>query len=393
MKSLILMCLLAACAMAQVTPYPWNATPCPTAGGSNCTPQTDPSGNLNVTGNLSVGGTLSGLQVLLGPRTIGSGANQLPAAASGNRDWITRITDGASAPDCTVGGGSTHVTCQSNGSAWAQFGGSGGGSGTVTVVGSGSLTNTALVTGGGTTTLQTPKTTATMDSNGNISTPGSVTAGSFTTSSSAFSAAGGEQSLASACPGSQANDTQFYNSTGHLLQVCLGSGTTVAATTVLPISATTHKWVTNIDSTGTQNLTQPAFTDISGQATTAQMPTAIDTQTVVFNDIAPASSDDGIITVLNPATAVHLTRFSCGVTGTTSVVTNLVSGGNSLIADMTATAGTVNQVIVTTWANGSSQCGGTSSCAVAAHTPVTWHIGAISGTPTNLACALDYTID
>lgn len=51
------------------------------------------------------------------------------------------------------------------------------GAGTVTVVGAGSLTSTALVTGGGTTTLQTPSATATMDSNGNISTPGGVSTG------------------------------------------------------------------------------------------------------------------------------------------------------------------------------------------------------------------------
>ncbi len=51
------------------------------------------------------------------------------------------------------------------------------GSGTVTVVGAGSLTSTALVTGGGTTTLQTPSATATLDSSGNISTPGSIITG------------------------------------------------------------------------------------------------------------------------------------------------------------------------------------------------------------------------
>lgn len=53
--------------------------------------------------------------------------------------------------------------------------GSGGGSGTVTVVASGSLTSTALVTGGGTTTLQTPSATSTLDSSGNMSLPGSLT--------------------------------------------------------------------------------------------------------------------------------------------------------------------------------------------------------------------------
>ena len=131
----------------------------------------------------------------------------------------------------------------------------------------------------------------------------------------------------------------------------------------------------------------------SGGAPAYVLPTAQQTRTAVFNDPAPVTGDDLIYAVLDPATAVHLTRIACGVTGTTSVVVNLVSASNSLIADMTATAGTVNQVVVTTWANGSAQCGGTGSCAVPAHTPVVLHIGTISGTPTNLACALDYTVD
>ncbi len=60
------------------------------------------------------------------------------------------------------------------------------GSGTVTVVSSGSLTSTALVTGGGTTTLQTPSATATMDSSGNISTPGTLTVGNAATTAGAI---------------------------------------------------------------------------------------------------------------------------------------------------------------------------------------------------------------
>jgi len=55
--------------------------------------------------------------------------------------------------------------------------GGGSGSGTVTVVGSGSLTSTALVTGGGTTTIQTPSATSTLDSSGNLVLAGSLTAG------------------------------------------------------------------------------------------------------------------------------------------------------------------------------------------------------------------------
>ena len=51
------------------------------------------------------------------------------------------------------------------------------GPGTVTVVGAGSLTSTALVTGGGSQTVQTPSATATLDSSGNFSTTGTITSG------------------------------------------------------------------------------------------------------------------------------------------------------------------------------------------------------------------------
>ena len=117
------------------------------------------------------------------------------------------------------------------------------------------------------------------------------------------------------------------------------------------------------------------------------------TKQMVFNDQAPVIDDDGLFTILNPASAIHITRVSCGVTGTTSVVMNLVKGTYSLISDLTATAGDLNTVSTTAFANGSAQCGGTASCAVAAHTPVTLHVGTIVGTPTNLACAVDYVVD
>ena len=39
--------------------------------------------------------------------------------------------------------------------------------------------------------------------------------------------------------------------------------------------ATTHEWVTYIDASGVQHLAQPAFTDISGAITQAQLPASI----------------------------------------------------------------------------------------------------------------------
>ena len=112
-----------------------------------------------------------------------------------------------------------------------------------------------------------------------------------------------------------------------------------------------------------------------------------------ITDIAPVSGDDGLILVIDPVTPIHLTRISCGVQGTTSAVVNLVKAATSLIADATCTAGDANTVVVTTFANGSSQCGATTSCAVPAHTPVTLHIGTVSGTPTALQVSVDYTVD
>lgn len=55
---------------------------------------------------------------------------------------------------------------------WATPSGSGN------VTNSGTLTSTALVTGAGTTVVQTPSATATLDSSGNISLPGTITTGS-----------------------------------------------------------------------------------------------------------------------------------------------------------------------------------------------------------------------
>ena len=140
------------------------------------------------------------------------------------------------------------------------------------------------------------------------------------------------------------------------------------------------------------NLAAGGAGGVTGILPTANIATAQTTRTVTITDIAPVTGDDLLIVALNPATAVQLTRLSCGVTGTTSVITNLVSGGNSLIADMTATAGDVNHVVVTTWVSGSCSSQ-TTYCPVAAHTPVTLHIGTISGTPTSLSCALDYTVN
>jgi hypothetical protein len=107
-------------------------------------------------------------------------------ASNGNGGLKIAVRDGGAAATatalgslptlCPTGQAPTGVVANGNATGCAVIGG-GGGSGTVTVVGSGNLTSTALVTGGGSQALQTPAATATMDSSGNISTPGGISLG------------------------------------------------------------------------------------------------------------------------------------------------------------------------------------------------------------------------
>jgi len=86
---------------------------CPeSGGGKNCVLSTDKNGNAAVP------------VTVLGPRTIGAGANQLPAAASCVR-CLTVVTDAATTSDCTVGSGNAHAVCYSDGITWGPLGGSG----------------------------------------------------------------------------------------------------------------------------------------------------------------------------------------------------------------------------------------------------------------------------
>jgi hypothetical protein len=132
----------------------------------------------------------------------------------------------------------------------------------------------------------------------------------------------------------------------------------------------------------------------------ADLPTSAVTRTAFFTDLAPVVGDSGLILLINPATAIHLTRAFCAVQGSTNVVVNLDkrtegsigtdSGTHLLGSDLMTVSTGAN---TSTFANGSSQCGGTSSCAIAAHAPVVVTFTSVSGTPTALSCSVDYTVD
>ena len=124
-------------------------------------------------------------------------------------------------------------------------------------------------------------------------------------------------------------------------------------------------------------------------------------RTAAITDIAPLTTDSGLILVLNPVTAVHLTRVFCATQGATSTasvnldkrteaaigtpVGNLLGAGPTDLATTTAGANT------STW--NAANCGGTASCPIAAHAPVVLTISATANTPTALNCSVDYTVD
>ena len=106
----------------------------------------------------------------LAVRVLASG--DIPSNAANTSGNAATATALASTPTlCTGGQAATGILA--NGNATGCFTPSG--SGTVTVVSAGSLTSTAIVTGGGSATLQTPSSTATLSSGGNMSLPGTLT--------------------------------------------------------------------------------------------------------------------------------------------------------------------------------------------------------------------------
>lgn len=100
MKKILLIGGLAVCAALAQPPEPqrWKL---------NSDGSISPKDNRSV----AIGATI------LGPKTIGSGANQIPAASSCAR-CFTVITDGASPTDSSQGGGSFVVPVWSNGTIW-----------------------------------------------------------------------------------------------------------------------------------------------------------------------------------------------------------------------------------------------------------------------------------
>lgn len=219
------------------------------------------------------------------------------------------------------------------------------GTGTVTVVGAGNLTSTALVTGGGSQTLQTPSATATMDSSGNISTPGSITLG-VGGSVAGYSAFG--QGTATTAPTS---------SVGFMAPASVST----AFMMKLPAAPVTGLML----STGTTDPTTitfvaPAANKVIGGAT----PSAVTvTSSYVDNSIALTGTD---INTSNQVTVTHLASalpVNQGGTGITSFGTGVATALGTNVSG----SGAICLAVASACASGS----GTTGTSVTNTTPVT----------------------
>ncbi len=308
-----------------------------------------------------------------------------------------------------------------------------GGSGTVTVVSSGSLTSTALVTGGGTTTLQTPSATATLDSGGNISTPGTITTGvggstagvlelgqgtapSAGTTSVKLYAPASVTSYVMNLPGAAATGYLYgTNSAGVVTQ----SFRTIQAGDVPTLNQNTTGTAAALAANGS-NCSAGSFplgVDASGavesctavtsiNVTAAQMPALTGAVTTSAGAVAtslaakyltgiksmtvfdPVTGDSGRVQVMFPY-AVTITSVSCSVKAATSATINLDERAFAT-PDTSGTAVLTSNLACDTDGATSTTF---SNASIAANVPVALLITAVSGTPDTLRIYFTYTID
>jgi hypothetical protein len=218
------------------------------------------------------------------------------------------------------------------------------GTGTVTVVGAGSLTSTALVTGGGTTTLQTPSATATMDSSGNISTPGTVTVGSGASTAGALSLKQGTtQSTGTTnitvqaptsvtshiytLPGTVGTNGAFWTQTTSGATATLLNTKVVPSGTVVGTSDTqtlTDKRITARITTVTSNATPTCNTDITDILTITAQAAAITSMTTNLSG-TPLNGDQLEVRIKDDGTPRAITWGASFVAGPVALPTTTVT--------------------------------------------------------------------
>jgi hypothetical protein len=183
------------------------------------------------------------------------------------------------------------------------------GVGTVTVVGAGNLGASALVTGGGTQTLQTPSLTSTLDSSGNMNLPGALATG-------------------------------VGSGVGGSLGVTQGTAPSIVANTVsfvAPTSVTGYNFV--LPSAAASGI--PHFTNVAGVVTwtigAIDLSTTDATGTLAAARM-PALTGDVTSTVGTVATTLATVNGSPGACGDATHVCAVTTNGKGLVTSQTATA-------------------------------------------------------
>jgi trimeric autotransporter adhesin len=242
------------------------------------------------------------------------------------------------------------------------------GGGTVTVVGAGALTSTALVTGGGTTTLQTAAPTATMDSSGNISTPGTITTGAGSTEAGNLSLSQGTATGVAAntiqiqaptsvtgynivLPGAAGDGVRIASNSSNVVTETFvgttGSGNVARATSPVFVTptlgvatATSVNGLTITTTTGTLTVTSGKTASISNTLTF----TGTDSSSVAFGaggsvayNIASGTSSLGTSAISSGACATVVTSTATG-TATTDTIGWGFNGDPTGVTGYAATA-------------------------------------------------------
>ncbi len=142
------------------------------------------------------------------------------------------------------------------------------------------------------------------DNGTTVSTAEALQAASFSTTSSAFSAAGTESSV----PSAPTYDTLFFSSTYHVPQFTLAGASAVAATAVVPITCT-NQFVSAVPSTGTPTCTSvtPTLAGLSNVTNDAQTKASVISNTVVAGAVPNGTSTSASSWTITPTLGVPST--------------------------------------------------------------------------------------